>query len=68
MSWAPEVYVEGRWSRNQVRFATREEAEADAYALMMRWTMVMDSRATEAEEPVNYRFVDGRAEPVRGNF
>jgi hypothetical protein len=61
-SWAPEVFVEGKWSRNALRFATKEEAEASAFNLMMRWTSVADSRATEADEPVNYRWVDGKGQ------
>jgi hypothetical protein len=28
MPWKPEVFVEGKWSQNQLVFATREEAEA----------------------------------------
>lgn len=60
MSWAPEVFVEGKWSRNALRFATKKEAEENAYDLLCRWTLVSDSRATEAGEPVNYRWVDGR--------
>jgi hypothetical protein len=52
-SWAPEVFVEGRWSRNSLRFATKAEAAASALNLFMRWTLTSDSRATEADEPVN---------------
>ena len=53
MSWAPEVFVEGKWSRNQLRFATEQEARDNAQNLMMRWTLVEEYRATEATEPVN---------------
>jgi|GEM_PF-2449532 len=56
MSWAPEVFVEGKWSRNGLRFATKAEAAANAFNLMMRWMLVEDARATEADEPVNYRW------------
>jgi hypothetical protein len=59
-SWAPEVFVEGQWSRNGLRFATKAEADANALALMMRWTAVDDSRAAEADEPVNYCWHDGK--------
>ena len=59
-SWAPEVFVERKWSRNALRFATEAEAKANAYALMFRWTLVEDCRATPADEAVNYRFVDGQ--------
>jgi hypothetical protein len=57
MSWAPEVQVAGnggKWSRNSLRFATQAEAELSAFCLMLRWTLVEDFRATEADEPVNY--------------
>ena len=60
MSWAPEVFVEGKWSRNQLRFATEQEARDNAQNLMMRWTLVDECRATEATEPVNYQWIGGR--------
>jgi hypothetical protein len=63
-SWAPEVLVEGKWSRNGLRFATMEEAEESAYSLMLRWMSVEDSRATEAEEAVNYVRVGGEDKAI----
>lgn len=64
-SWAPEVQVEGtKWSRNALRFATKEEAEANARDLMMRWFAVRDSQASPATEPVNYQYIDGVLIPV----
>lgn len=60
-SWAPEVLVEGKWSRNSIRFATQREAAADASGLMWRWTAVRDSRATPADEAPNSVFADGRS-------
>jgi hypothetical protein len=59
-SWKPEVLVDGKWSTNALRFATREEAEGSVRALMLRWWVPDDGRATECADPVNYRFVDGR--------
>ena len=38
-SWAPENKIEGKWGRNAVRFATKEEAEASAADRHSRWTM-----------------------------
>lgn len=63
MSWAPEVIADssGKWSRNGLRFATKEEAEANALNLASRWTLVRDIRAVETDEPVNYRW-----DPVAG--
>jgi hypothetical protein len=59
MSWKPEVFVEGKWSRNGLVFATREEAEANAKDLMWRWFLVRDSRAVEVEDRVNYTYHEG---------
>jgi hypothetical protein len=67
VSWAPEVHVEGKWSRNGLRFATEEEARRSAVGLMWRWTLVTDARATPADEPVNYRLnADNHLEEVKG--
>jgi hypothetical protein len=60
MSWKPEVFVEGKWSRNALVFATKEEAEASAFNLFSRWMLTEDHRAVEVDEPVNYRWHDGR--------
>ena len=39
--WAPEVIADssGKWTGNQLRFATKAEAEGNVYNLMMRWTL-----------------------------
>ena len=58
MSWKPEVLVNGKWSRNGLVFATKEEAERSAHDLMNRWTLVEDCRAVEVDEIVNYK-IDG---------
>jgi hypothetical protein len=57
-SWAPEVIADGsgKWVGNQLRFATKAEAEANVYNLMMRWTLVRDTRVVETTDPVNYRW------------
>jgi hypothetical protein len=64
MSYAPEIFVENHWTRNGLRFATFAEAEERASDLYSRWTMAAGFRATEADEPVNYRLVDGELEAV----
>ena len=58
MSWKPEVIADstGRWYANALRFATKEEAEASARELSLRWLAVRDWRATESDDPVNYRW------------
>jgi hypothetical protein len=66
MAWKNEVQADnsGTWSTNALRFATKEEAEAYGLDLYQRWTLVREYRATETDEPVNYRFVDGRVVPL----
>lgn len=66
MSWAPEVIADssGEFYGHALRFATREEAEASTRDLMRRWTLVTSWRVVESEDPVNYRWADGRLEPV----
>ena len=69
MSWKPQVQVTGegnRWMSNQLRFATKEEAEANAQNLAFRWMLVTNHRAIESDEPVNYRWdrTHGRLIPI----
>jgi hypothetical protein len=66
MSWKPEVIADtsGQWCGNALRFATREEAEANVRDLIMRWFAVRDTRVVDSDEPVNYRYVDGRLESI----
>jgi hypothetical protein len=47
------------WKR-ALRFATREEAEANVQNLMMRWFTVRETRVVESDDPVNYRWEEGR--------
>lgn len=58
MSWKPEVmvYNGSRWEENNLRFSTKDEALANAKNLMMRWLAVTEFRATESQDPVNYRW------------
>jgi len=59
-SWKPEVFVEGKWAANGLRFATKEEAEASGIDLLLRWNGPSDSRAVASEDYPNYRLEDGR--------
>jgi hypothetical protein len=61
MSWAPEVIADssGKWCGNAVRFATKEEAEADVRDLANRWFMVRETRVVESADPVNFKRVRG---------
>jgi hypothetical protein len=62
MSFKPEVIADssGKFYGNALRFATREEAEANVRDLMMRWFAVHKTRVVESDDPVNYRYVDGK--------
>jgi len=57
-SWAPEVIADdsGKWAGNGLRFATKEEAEANVQNLFMRWTLVQEIRVVQSMAPVNYRW------------
>ena len=62
MSFKPEVIADnsGQWSGNALRLATREEAQANVQNLMMRWFAVRETRVVESDDPVNYRWEEGR--------
>ena len=66
MSWKPEVIADntGKWCGNQLRFATREEAEQNVYDLSMRWYAVRKTRVVESDEPVNYTYHDRQLRAV----
>ena len=66
MSWKPEVIADssGTSCGNALRFATREEAEANVRDLMMRWFAVRDTRVVKSDDAVNYRYVNGRLESL----
>ena len=60
MSWKPEVIADssGKWCGNALRFATREEAEANVRDLMIRWFAVRATRVVESDDPANYQYED----------
>jgi hypothetical protein len=60
MSYKPEMFVQGEWCSNQLRFATEEEAKSSAKALFMRWTLPEKWRVSESDDPVNYKWENGR--------
>lgn len=65
-SFAPQVKTgeASEWAGNALRFATREEAEQNVRDLMRRWLLVTDTRVVETDDPVNYKWVDGKLEEV----
>lgn len=60
ISFKPQVFVQGQWSNNAIRFATRAESDQYARDLMSRWTLVDTYRTVLSDDDVNYRYVDGR--------
>ena len=67
-SYAPEVIADssGQWCGNQLRFATKEEAERNVFDLSMRWMMVRETRVVESTDPVNYTYHDHQLRAVEG--
>ncbi len=62
VSFVSEIFAGDRYSDDRIRFPT--EAEALAYG---RMRTIAAYRATPSDEPVNYRWTDGklaRAEPA----
>jgi len=65
VSYAVEIvaYGEpGHWSRSGLRFGTPTEAEAYGRDLSRRWTLVVDTRVVESEEPPNYQLLGQKTE------
>lgn len=62
MSWKPEVIADnsGKWAGNALRFATKEEAEANVANLACNWTEVRETRVVESTDEPNYRWVPGK--------
>lgn len=67
MSFKPEVIADssGSWCGNALRFATREEAEANVRDLSMRWLAVRQTRVVESADPVGYTYIDGVLKEVK---
>ena len=63
-SYKPEFQIQGQWYDNAVRFATYEEALANARDKYQRWTVPTDYRAVSCEDPPNYRYVNGQLEAL----
>lgn len=65
-SYAPQVQTlnDSNFYGNALRFATKEEAEANVADLAVRWLLVVGTRVVESDDPVNYRWVDGKLEAV----
>lgn len=57
MSWKPMVRTgnDPKFYGNALAFATKKEALHSADELMSRWMLVVEAKAEESDEPVNYR-------------
>jgi len=66
MSWKAEVIADssGNFTGDALRFATEKEASEYVRDLEWRWTSVRDTRVVESADPVNYVWVDGRAQRI----
>jgi len=58
MSWKPEVVADssGKWTSNQLRFETSDEAFQWVQTLKLRWSLVTNTRVTPSDDPVNARW------------
>lgn len=65
MSYKYEVEVDGKFSGNAVRFATREEADAAGRELLMRWFVPTGHRVVESDDAVNYVIKDNTIQPIK---
>ena len=65
-SYKPEISTDGGkiYGQNGQAFATEAEARAMAADIFSRWMLATDYRVTESDEPVNYRLIDNKLEPV----
>ena len=59
-SWAPEMFVEGEWVPNGMRFVTKEEALEYGRLLLQRWFTPTNHRAVASADLANSSIVDGR--------
>lgn len=66
-NWKPEISTDGgkTFCQNAQVFATYEEARTMAADIFSRWLLATDYRAVESNEPVNYRLIDNKLEPVK---
>lgn len=63
-SWACWITTQGdrgSYSRNQVRYATKEECDKAGAELASRWFSVIHFLAVPSEDEVNSKFENGRS-------
>jgi hypothetical protein len=59
-----QTFGETKWSTNAIRFATQDEADKAGVDLAHRWTMLENWRVAPSDDPVNYKWEDGKAVSV----
>ena len=59
-----QTFGDPKFYDNAVRFATAEEAEAAGVDKYSKWMMAEAYRVAESDDPVNYKWEDGRAVPI----
>ena len=66
-SWQAEMnpYSDNKYYPNAIRLPTREEAEAYACDLALRWTAVHEWRVTPSSDAPNYQWVDFKLVPIK---
>lgn len=69
ISWAPQVIADnsGQWAGNALRFATKEEAEANVKNLEWRWYAVKETRVVPTQDPVTHAWKDGALVDVKSD-
>jgi hypothetical protein len=57
-SWRPMVIADGSgtWAGNALRFATKEEAEANVRDLSWRWMLVRETKVEPSTDEANYQW------------
>ena len=68
-SFKPEVQTDntGKWYDNALRFATEQEAYESARDLAARWFAVLAYRAAPSDDPVNYKYINGKLEQAESD-
>ena len=65
MSFRPMFHFDGgEVTGNSLHFATRAEAEANAYDKFQLWITPHDWSVVETDDPVSHAYVDGRVFPI----
>ena len=59
------LFKGGERKGNAQVFATEQEARGSALARFMVWTMPEGIDVEPTDDPVNYRRIDGRDEPLK---